>query len=263
MRKDLSNDHTANHVFSIHEDGDITILRLHPHEGFLGSDLDQAERLWHVLKNVQAMNRPVLAILVHPEFMSSRSLEHFNRQARTRMSDGSDFTGYHSITDSSTIREEYAFRRFISLVRDMETFVICAFEGEVLLSFIGLALACDYRLVSHNTVFIGRCLDMDMPPCGASPWFLARFLGQGKAAQLLYSDSAITADQALEMGLVNAVCTSEDLETATLAQARRIATVPRGKLISSKRMFNSTHLELHQYFDREGSAFRRFLSMKH
>ena len=53
---------------------------------------------------------------------------------------------------------------------------------------------------------------------------LPRIVGTGKAMDLLLSGRAVTAEEALSMGLVNRVYASDELLAATQAYARDLAT---------------------------------------
>ena len=101
--------------------------------------------------------------------------------------------------------------------------VIAAVNGFALGGGNELAMSCDIRLCSDNAVFgqpeVGLCIT---PGFGGTQR-LARLVGMGMAKQLVYSALNIKADEALRIGLVNAVYTQEELMPAALKLAGKIA----------------------------------------
>ena len=86
-----------------------------------------------------------------------------------------------------------------------------------------LAMSCDIRLCSDNAVFGQPEVGLGITPGFGGTQRLARLVGMGMAKQLVYSALNIKADEALRIGLVNAVYTQEELLPATLKLAGKIA----------------------------------------
>ncbi|MGC9457344.1 MAG: enoyl-CoA hydratase/isomerase family protein [Halothiobacillaceae bacterium] len=167
------------------------------------------------------------------------------------------------VREIEVVREENGLQRFVTIVRSTSTFVICALQGEILLPFLAPALACDYRVLSEETVFINRCLDTGMPPCGALPWFLSRFVGMGKTFEILFEKESLTADEALELGLANRVIEAGRLESLAIARAEWFASKPAEGLAAAKRMMTAAHWCLGSCFGAEEKAFQWCMSRKH
>ena len=86
-----------------------------------------------------------------------------------------------------------------------------------------LAMSCDIRLCSDNAVFGQPEVGLGITPGFGGTQRLARLVGMGMAKQLVYSALNIKADEALRIGLVNAVYTQEELLPAALKLAGKIA----------------------------------------
>ena len=86
-----------------------------------------------------------------------------------------------------------------------------------------LAMSCDIRLCSDNAVFGQPEVGLGITPGFGGTQRLARLVGMGMAKQLVYSALNIKADEALCIGLVNAVYTQEELMPAALKLAGKIA----------------------------------------
>ena len=87
----------------------------------------------------------------------------------------------------------------------------------------GLAMSCDIRLCSENAVFGQPEVGLGITPGFGGTQRLARLVGMGMAKQLVYSALNIKADEALRIGLVNAIYPQEELLPAALKLAGKIA----------------------------------------
>jgi len=99
--------------------------------------------------------------------------------------------------------------------------VIAAINGPCLEIGLELALAADIRIAADTAVFgLPQVADGALPEDGGTQR-LARAIGPGKAMELLFTATEITAAEALEIGLVSHVYPAADLaeETDKLAQA--------------------------------------------
>ena len=101
--------------------------------------------------------------------------------------------------------------------------VIAAVNGFALGGGNELAMSCDIRICSDNAVFGQPEVGLGITPGFGGTQRLARLVGMGMAKQLVYSALNIKADEALRIGLVNAVYTQEELMPAALKLAGKIA----------------------------------------
>ncbi len=85
------------------------------------------------------------------------------------------------------------------------------------------ALVCDVRLVASGARLATSFARRGLPAEFASSWMLTRLIGTGRAMDLLLSARTITAEEALQLGLVNRVCPPDELASAALAYARDLA----------------------------------------
>lgn len=114
--------------------------------------------------------------------------------------------------------------------------VIAAINGYALGGGCELALACDIRIAA-DTARIG----MPEASLGLIPGFggtqrLPRMVGPGNALFLLLTSESVTAQQALQMGLVQQVCPSADLLKLTGELAGKIASMGPKAIKNIKRV---------------------------
>jgi 2-(1,2-epoxy-1,2-dihydrophenyl)acetyl-CoA isomerase len=99
---------------------------------------------------------------------------------------------------------------------------------------LSLALACDLRYAASSAVLTTAFARVALAGDYGSAWFLVRLVGPARARELLYLSPRLSADDALRLGLVNAVVPPDALEREAMAVARRLANGPRTALASMK-----------------------------
>lgn len=110
--------------------------------------------------------------------------------------------------------------------RKLETFpipVIAAINGFALGGGCEIAMSCDIRICSDNAVFGQPEVGLGITPGFGGTQRLARLVGAGMAKQMIYTGRNIKADEALRIGLVNAIHTQEELMPAAEKMAAGIA----------------------------------------
>ncbi|SDG04039.1 2-(1,2-epoxy-1,2-dihydrophenyl)acetyl-CoA isomerase [Blastococcus aurantiacus] len=99
---------------------------------------------------------------------------------------------------------------------------------------LSLALACDLRYAASSAVLTTAFARVALAGDYGSAWFLVRLVGPARARELLYLSPRLTADEALQMGLVNVVVPPDALEREAMAVAHRLANGPSMALASMK-----------------------------
>ncbi len=126
-------------------------------------------------------------------------------------------------------------QRFVENVRGLDSFVVGVVGGEVAFQLAAPLLACDYRIVSSDTVFVNTTQTLPRAPLNCLPWLLAKMVGSAKASQLMLDVPRLAANDAHVLGLVNHMASPDRLEAEGLEVAGRLSTLPRATLVSLKR----------------------------
>jgi len=100
--------------------------------------------------------------------------------------------------------------------------VIAAVNGFALGGGCELALACDIRIASSNAKFGQPEVGLGIIPGFSGTYRLAKIAGMGVAKELIFTGRAVKADEALRVGLVNAVYEPEELMKEAIRMAHRI-----------------------------------------
>lgn len=101
--------------------------------------------------------------------------------------------------------------------------VIAAVNGFALGGGCELSMCCDFRICSENAMFGQPEVGLGITPGFGGTQRLARLVGPGMAKQLIYTAKNIRAEEALRIGLVNAVYPLEQLIPEAEKLAARIA----------------------------------------
>jgi 2-(1,2-epoxy-1,2-dihydrophenyl)acetyl-CoA isomerase len=104
---------------------------------------------------------------------------------------------------------------------------IAALPGPAAGAGLSLALACDLRYAARSAFLTTAFARVGFAGDYGGTWFLTRLVGPAKARELYFFSERIGAEQALELGLVNAVVADDALEAEVLDRARRLASGPR------------------------------------
>lgn len=99
--------------------------------------------------------------------------------------------------------------------------VIAAINGDAIGQGLELALSCDIRLASDRARFGLPQVAQGCIPMDGGTQRLPRIVGRGKALELILTADTISAEEALEIGLISRVVSAENLagELEKLAQS--------------------------------------------
>jgi enoyl-CoA hydratase len=112
--------------------------------------------------------------------------------------------------------------------------VIGAVEGYAVAGGIELALWCDLRVAAEDAVFGVFCRRFGVPLCDLGTVRLPRIVGHGRAMDLILTGRAVTATEALTLGLANRVVAPGQALAAAVALAHQLAELPQFCLRSDR-----------------------------
>ena len=123
-------------------------------------------------------------------------------------------------------KEGYEFSKIGAIAfRKLETLpipVIAAVNGFALGGGCELAMACDIRIASNKAKFGQPEVGLGITPGFSGTYRLAKLVGQGYAKEMIFTGKAIRADEALRIGLVNAVYEPEELMDKAIEMAQKM-----------------------------------------
>lgn len=145
------------------------------------------------------------------------------------------------------------FYRAWLAVRDLEVPVVAAVNGAAVGAGLCLALACDLRYASPGTTFSAPFARLGMHPGMAATYLLPEVVGLARARDLLLTGRRVTAEEALDIGLVNGV--ADDVLAHALDVARGIAdSAPIAVRLTKAALAYAGHHSIDAALDWEGLA---------
>ena len=103
---------------------------------------------------------------------------------------------------------------------------IAALGGPAAGAGLSLALACDLRYAVPGAVLTTAFARVAFAGDYGGSWFLTRLVGSSKAKELYYFSERLSAEDALRLGIVNAIFAPADFEREVMDRARRLAHGP-------------------------------------
>jgi enoyl-CoA hydratase/carnithine racemase len=113
--------------------------------------------------------------------------------------------------------------------------VIAAITGYALGGGYELALCADFRVLGASAKIGQPEIQLGVIPGAGGTQRLARLVGPAKAKDLVFTGRHVGAEEALEIGLVDAVVPDDEVYDTAVAMARKLAAGPPLALAAAKR----------------------------
>ena len=134
--------------------------------------------------------------------------------------------------------------------------VIAAIDGVCVGAGAIIAMASDLRIATPEAKTAFLCTRVGLAGCdmGACA-ILPRIIGQGRAAELLYTGRAMTADEGHTWGFHNKVVPADELDAEALKMASRIAVGPNfGNMMTKTMLAQEWSMSIEQAIEAEAQA---------
>jgi 2-(1,2-epoxy-1,2-dihydrophenyl)acetyl-CoA isomerase len=129
--------------------------------------------------------------------------------------------------DALVQRQRRNHRETAGRLHRMPKPTIAALPGPAAGAGLSLALACDLRYAAESAFLTTAFARVGFAGDYGGTWFLTQLVGPAKARELYFLSERVSAPEAAELGLVNAVVPDDALEAEVLDRARRLAAGPR------------------------------------
>jgi 2-(1,2-epoxy-1,2-dihydrophenyl)acetyl-CoA isomerase len=136
-----------------------------------------------------------------------------------------------------TLTERY--HPIMHAIREMPKPVIASVNGPAVGIGCSLALCCDLILAAQSAYFLLAFVNIGLVPDGGSSLFVPTRIGMARANELAMLGERLSAEQALQWGLINRVHADAQLAEETAALAARMAAGPTRSYAGSKRQLNN------------------------
>jgi 2-(1,2-epoxy-1,2-dihydrophenyl)acetyl-CoA isomerase len=141
-------------------------------------------------------------------------------------------------------------QRLNSTIRGIDKLTIAAINGVAIQTGFSLALACDFRIAASGARMGSATLRFGLLPDEGGQHLLVQHLGVAKTLEFLMRKRIISAEEALELGLVTEVVPADALEQSALDFATELANGPQVSMRLLKRsVYNAAELGWDQALD--------------
>lgn len=130
---------------------------------------------------------------------------------------------------------DQSFNPMIRALMEAGVPTIAAINGVAAGAGLGLALACDLRVMSSDAFFLSAFIGLALIPDTGSTWLLVKHLGLSRAIEFTVTNRRIGAEEAGSLGLAK-VTPAEDLLTAAMALAQDLAAGPTATYVANRKI---------------------------
>lgn len=152
---------------------------------------------------------------------------------------GGDLEDYRGLTDrESAYAVSMHMQDVLGRLRALPCLVVCAIEGAAIGGGAELALACDLRIAGKQaTVAMPQSRLGVVLGWGSAPW-LVEAVGRGRAVELLMTGRTVSAHEAVDIGLVNAVVPVGQAEPTARAMIGQVSEASSSSVHAVKGVLN-------------------------
>lgn len=153
--------------------------------------------------------------------------------------------GFIAEADASISYREHLERTYNRLIRSMHRMakpIVGAINGPAAGAGLGVALATDMRWAGKSASFIFGFTRIGLTADAGTSLMLPLLIGLSRAMEMAFTNQPLSAEEALEFGLVSRVVDDEELKSEVAELAASIANGPTASLGLTKRGFNRAML---------------------
>lgn len=246
----MSSIETVNDIFTCRQDNDLAIVTFLKGAKKIATTVEAKEALLMALETIKD-SREIngVAFIYSDEYSGITEYRQFllNILEEKQYFDGK----------SSTVPYKSAAMQVLQTIRTYPKPIVGGMAGDIAPDSLGLNLALDLRIAGEGTTYFLPNLELGFPPSGLLSFYLVRSLGPHRATELMLTKQSISAQEALDLGLITQIVSQEDLENVCLDKLRQLSAIPEFTLVESRRLLQPDMDEVNDFINAEIDASLR------
>tara|TARA_B100000161_G_C33543269_1_gene411710 strand:- start:220 stop:1077 length:858 start_codon:yes stop_codon:yes gene_type:complete len=135
-------------------------------------------------------------------------------------------------------------------LRNCDKIAIAAVNGIAIQTGMTLALACDFRVAAASAKLGSATLRFGLLPDEGGQYLCVQLMGVAKSMDFFINKRILSADQALELGLLHEVVDDHELESRAMEMATDIANGPQvAQRLLKRSIYNAADMIFEQSLD--------------
>lgn len=167
---------------------------------------------------------------------------------------GQDVTAFRPQDEGFSFREHLhqTYHRVVTKMRGLEKPIVGAINGPAVGAALGIALATDLRVAAESASFIYGFTGIGLSADSGTSLSMPLLIGLARSAEIAFTNRPVSAQQALEWGLVNQVVPDDELMEAAGKLAAELAAGPTRAIGLTKRaLYRATMAQLQSTLEYE------------
>jgi enoyl-CoA hydratase/carnithine racemase len=149
---------------------------------------------------------------------------------------------------------------FLKIIANCQKPLVAAVGGKAIGIGTTLLLHCDFVIATDDAQFQLPFVNLGLSPEGASSYILPLIAGTKLSNELLMLGNYFDSETALRAGIINQICSKEQLLTRAVDVCRQLAMKPVNSLQSSKRLMQKHHIAaINETIENEFNEFIQLL----
>lgn len=199
---------------------------------------------------VITLDRPDVYNAISPELAQELAvgLARASEEARAAVITGQG-RAFCSGADLATLKDEYEsgspdlgrlireiFNPTIENLLEARVPTIAAINGVAAGAGMGLALACDLRVMGEDAFFMSAFIGLGLVPDSGSTWHLPHYVGLSKATEITMTNRRVPAAEAQKIGLAHRVTATDQVVKEAVEWAAELADGPTQAYVATRRL---------------------------
>ena len=148
---------------------------------------------------------------------------------------GSDISGFKDMAGDFRGKKFYMETDMMNTIEFLPKPTICAIEGYCMGGGLEVALCCDIRIGSDESIFALPEINLGLYPAAGGIFRLPKVIGLPKAYELMYTGDNIDSNEAYRLGLINKIAPKGSVLKEAMIMAEKIAKKAPSALIVIKK----------------------------